>query len=175
MIVNPNFRELHVAEQPAPLRPLTRAVQAALRRYGRPLFDALATAPTVKAILKTPYSDEAQVTDELVDVLLAPLLQPGAADVVFDTLSYSAGPLPEQQLADARLAAPVWVCWGEDDPWTPPARVRALERFAAVRRVVPLAGVGHCPHDEAPARVNPLIAEFVREVSGGSAGGGGDP
>ena len=34
MIVNPNFRELHVAEQPAPLRPLTRAVQAALRRYG---------------------------------------------------------------------------------------------------------------------------------------------
>ena len=33
----------------------------------------------------------AQVTDELVDVLLTPLLSPGAADVVFDTLSYSAG------------------------------------------------------------------------------------
>ena len=32
-----------------------------------------------------------QVTDELVDVLLTPLLSPGAADVVFDTLSYSAG------------------------------------------------------------------------------------
>ena len=31
------------------------------------------------------------MTDELVDVLLTPLLSPGAADVVFDTLSYSAG------------------------------------------------------------------------------------
>mmetsp|Transcript_22960 Transcript_22960/g.73487 ORF Transcript_22960/g.73487 Transcript_22960/m.73487 type:complete len:87 (-) Transcript_22960:1-261(-) len=53
------------------------------------------------------------VTDELVDVLLTPLLQPGSADVVFDTLSYSAGPLPEQQLADTRLEAPVLVLYGE--------------------------------------------------------------
>ena len=30
-------------------------------------------------------------------MLLTPLLTEGAADVVFDTLSYSAGPLPEQQ------------------------------------------------------------------------------
>mmetsp|Transcript_21715 Transcript_21715/g.73255 ORF Transcript_21715/g.73255 Transcript_21715/m.73255 type:complete len:129 (+) Transcript_21715:57-443(+) len=95
-------------------------------------------------------------------VLLTPLLQPGSADVVFDTLSYSAGPLPEQQLADTRLEAPVLVLYGEQDPWTPPARVRALERFAAVQRVVPLPGVGHCPHDEAPGTVNPLVLDFVR-------------
>ena len=35
---------------------------------------------------------------QLVDVLLTPLLTEGASDVVFDTLSYSAGPLPEQLL-----------------------------------------------------------------------------
>jgi pimeloyl-ACP methyl ester carboxylesterase len=103
-----------------------------------------------------------QVTDELVDVLLTPLLTDGAADVVFDTLSYSAGPLPEQLLADDRLTAPVLVCYGEKDPWTPAARVRALERFERVQRVVPLPDVGHCPHDEAPDIVNPLVLDFVR-------------
>ena len=106
-----------------------------------------------------------QVTDELVDVLLTPLLSPGAADVVFDTLSYSAGPLPEPLLEDERLQAAVQICFGEADPWTPPARVRALERFRSVRSVVGLPGVGHCPHDEAPELVNPMIVDFVRSLS----------
>ena len=78
-----------------------------------------------------------------------------------ETRSYSAGPLPEPLLEDERLQAAVQICFGEADPWTPPARVRALERFRSVRSVVGLPGVGHCPHDEAPHMVNPLIAEFV--------------
>lgn len=164
-IVNPNFRELHVAEQPDLLRPLVmpavEAVQATLRNNGQPLFDALAKPETVKQILKEPYHDPSQVTDELVDVLLTPLLTKGSADVVFDTLSYSAGPLPEQQLQDPRLSAPVLVCWGEKDPWTPSKRVLELSRFPAVEKVVPLPSIGHCPHDEAPEAVNPLLIDFV--------------
>lgn len=168
MIVNPNFRELHVAEQPPFLPPVISAVQAGLRAYGKPLFDALANPTAVKAILKEPYHDPAQVTDELVDVLLSPLLTDGAADVVFDTLSYTSGPLPEQQLQDSRLeSVPVWICWGEEDPWTPSQRVRRLGTLPAVKRLVPLPGVGHCPHDEAPQMVNPLIIDFVREVAQG--------
>ena len=165
-VVNPNFRELHTAESPGFIQPAVRAVQAALRARGQPLFDALATKPTVKQILAEPYFDAATVTDELVDVLLTPLLTPGAADVVFDTLSYSAGPLPEQLLQDARLrGTPVTVVYGEKDPWTPAPRVDALARYAPVERVIPLPGVGHCPHDEAPDRVNPLIVEFVKAAS----------
>ena len=172
-VVNPNFRELHEAEQPTLLRPLlvplVAAVQRTLRERGQPLFDALANRETVRAILKQPYADAAQVTDELIDVLLTPLLADGAADVVFDTLSYSAGPLPEPLLSSPRLAAPVQICFGEDDPWTPPARVRALERFDSVRGVTGLAGVGHCPHDEAPQLVNPLIIDFVNGLRADAA------
>ena len=61
------------------------------------------------------------------------------------------------------------VCFGEEDPWTPPARVRALERFGSVKGVVGLPGVGHCPHDEAPDKVNPLIVDFVRGLNGKEA------
>ena len=167
-IVNVNFRELHVSEQPALLRPLVmplvRTIQRTLRENGQPLFDALAKPGTVKQILKEPYYDASTVTDELVDVLLSPLLLEGSADVVFDTLSYSAGPLPEQLLGSPKLKAPVWVCWGERDPWTPSARVQALDRFDSVERVVPLADVGHCPHDEAPQLVNPLLIDFVKRA-----------
>jgi len=166
LVVNPNFRELHEAESPAFVMPAVRFVQKALRENGQGIFDALANKATVKNILKEPYHDAAQVTDELVEVLLAPLLTEGAASVVFDTLSYSAGPLPEQLLADARLAdTPVWVCHGEQDPWTPNARVAALDRFAPVEKVQALKGVGHCPHDEAPELVNPLIVEFLERVA----------
>ena len=52
----------------------------------------------------------AQVTDELVDVLLTPLLSPGAAAVVFDTLSYSAGMCTAYACARACARARACAC-----------------------------------------------------------------
>lgn len=162
LLVAPNFRELHYAESPKLVQPLVAWVQARLRESGQPLFDALAKPDTVKQILKEPYADAAAVTDELVDRLLTPLLTDGAADVVFDTLSYSAGPLPEQLLQDEALRdTAIWACVGDEDPWTPLKRVAALEALPPVQRVDVLKGAGHCPHDENPDLVNPLILEFL--------------
>lgn len=170
-VVTPNFRELHSAEIPFPQfsMPLVRVVQKTLREKGQGLFDALATPSTVKAILKEPYSVQSAIDDTLVQVLLDPLLLEGASKVVFDTLSYSAGPLPEQQLSEisemtGKSKKPVWITYGTGDPWTPPSRVDALEEKSCVERVVALEGIGHCPHDEAPELVNPFILEFLERV-----------
>lgn len=162
-VVTPNFRELHSAEIPFPelSMPLVRTIQKTLREKGQSLFDTLATPETVKQILKEPYKVQEAVDDTLVKVLLDPLLLEGASNVVFDTLSYSAGPLPEQQLASFPKDKPVWVCYGKDDPWTPSARVDALQRKPSVERVIGWDGVGHCPHDEAPELVNPFLLEFL--------------
>jgi pimeloyl-ACP methyl ester carboxylesterase len=162
-VITPNFRELHSAEIPFSkfTMPIIRSVQKTLREKGQPLFDALATPDTVKQILKEPYKRLDAVDDTLVQVLLDPLLLDGASKVVFDTLSYSAGPLPEQQLASFPSDKPVWICYGKDDPWTPAARVDALLQKPAVEKVVGWDGVGHCPHDEAPELVNPFILEFL--------------
>merc|ERR1712032_1087113 len=105
---------------------------------------------TVRQILQEPYQVTSAIDDTLVKVLLDPLLLDGASSVVFDTLSYSAGPLPEQQLRSMPENVPVWITYGLSDPWTPPARVDALIEQPSVERVVPLPGIGHCPHDEAP-------------------------
>ena len=163
-VVTPNFRELHSAEVPLSrfAMPIIRSVQKTLREKGQPLFDALATPDTVKQILKEPYKRQDAVDDTLVQVLLDPLLLEGASKVVFDTLSYSAGPLPEQQLAAFPTDKPVWICYGKDDPWTPAARVDALLGKSVVEKVIGWDGVGHCPHDEAPELVNPFLLEFLK-------------
>ena len=166
-VVTPNFRELHSAEIPLPKlsMPIVRSVQKLLREKGQPLFDAAATPKTVKQILKEPYKIQSAIDDTLVDVLLDPLLLPGGSKVVFDTLSYSAGPLPEQQLDMFPSDKPVWISYGTKDPWTPFARVDALEGKACVEKVIAFDGIGHCPHDEAPELVNPFILEFLKRVS----------
>jgi pimeloyl-ACP methyl ester carboxylesterase len=165
-IISPNFRELHSAEAAAPAitMPIIRFIQKLLRNKGQGLFDALAKPDTVKTILKEPYAVESAVDDILVEVLLDPLLTEGASNVVFDTLSYSAGPLPEQQLSSFPKDKPVWVCYGKSDPWTPGGRVEALISKPPVERVVAWDGVGHCPHDEAPELVHPLLFEFLNRV-----------
>ncbi|KAI2491961.1 alpha/beta hydrolase [Fragilaria crotonensis] len=162
--VSPNFRELHSAEVAFPevSMPIIRSVQKLLRERGQPLFDALAKPSTVKQILKEPYAVASAVDDVLVDVLLTPLLTEGASQVVFDLLSYSAGPLPELQLS--QISKPVWICYGTSDPWTPAGRVEALLKKPTVERVVALKGVGHCPHDEAPELVEPLLLEYLNRV-----------
>jgi len=164
-VVCPNFRELHVAEVPlaAATMPVIRLVQRTLREYGQGAFDALAKPDTVAQILKEPYERTQEIDDTLVKVLLDPLLLEGSSKVVFDTLSYSAGPLPEQQLA--KVKQPVWVCYGKQDPWTPGARVENLQTMStAVEKVVAMDGVGHCPHDEAPELVHPLLLEFLSRL-----------
>jgi pimeloyl-ACP methyl ester carboxylesterase len=164
--ISPNFRELHSAEVAMPkiTMPVVRCIQGALRAKGQGLYDALAKPDTVKQILKTPYAVTSAVDDKLVKVLLDPLLTEGASNVVFDTLSYSAGPLPEQQLSEFPKDKPVWVCYGKSDPWTPSGRVEALISKPSVERVVGWDGVGHCPHDEAPELVHPLLFEFLKRV-----------
>jgi pimeloyl-ACP methyl ester carboxylesterase len=166
--ISPNYRELHSAEVPIPslTMPVLRAQQRFLRDKGKFLYDTLAVPRTVKRILRVPYAVREAVDDALVNALLDPLLTPGAMEVVFDTLSYSAGPLPEQQLQMFPPDKPVWVCYGKADPWTPWKRVEAMARLYSppVELVVGWEGVGHCPHDEAPELVHPLLLKFLDRV-----------
>ncbi|OEU10578.1 alpha/beta-hydrolase [Fragilariopsis cylindrus CCMP1102] len=155
-VVTPNFRELHSAEIPLPKlsMPIVRSVQKLLREKGQPLFDAAATPKTVKQILKEPYKIQSAIDDTLVDVLLDPLLLPGGSKVVFDTLSYSAGPLPDQQLDMFPSDKPVWISYGTK-----------IHGHFCSQKVIAFDGIGHCPHDEAPELVNPFILEFLKRVS----------
>ena len=170
VLMNVSLRGLHITKQLPFMRPLVATFQRTLRTssLGKAFFANIAQASTVRAVLREAYGDKAAVTDELVDKILSPGLQPGATAVFLDFISYSTGPLAEELLP--QMKAPVLTIWGEADPWEEVAKARQLYTPEAVPGVVEafvtLAGVGHCPQDEAPQLVNPLVADWVARTAG---------
>ncbi|KAG2483999.1 hypothetical protein HYH03_017166 [Edaphochlamys debaryana] len=170
-----SLRGLHVRRQPAWQRPLVAAFQRFLRETdaGKAFFANVATERTVGNILRQAYGRKEAVTEELVGAILRPGLQPGAVDVFLDFISYSGGPLPEDLMA--ATSRPVSLLWGEADPWEDLAKGRELfAELPSVVEFVPLPGIGHCPQDEAPEVVNPLIERFVAACAPRGAGAGAE-
>ena len=60
-----------------------------------------------------------------------------------------------------RVAAPVTLLAGTRDAWVPPRAQAAAARLLPNATVVPLAGLGHLAHEEAPA----LVAEHVERAA----------
>jgi pimeloyl-ACP methyl ester carboxylesterase len=140
-----------LAEQPV----LARAGRPALKQLVRqrwllaPLFRVLAQPRFIRRVLAQAYPSGAHVDEELVSLLHRPSTDPGAIES-FRGL----GPVPVRLL------------WGEQDPWENPAEARAwAERFACVAELVVLPGVGHCPHDEAPELVNPILQRWILDTA----------
>ncbi|NJL00964.1 MAG: alpha/beta fold hydrolase [Spirulinaceae cyanobacterium RM2_2_10] len=129
------------------------------RWFGSRFFRLLARPHFVRRALQQAYGDPATVTDELVAMLLKPAADVGAADVFVAFTTYSQGPLAEDLLPQVRC--PVLILWGEADPWEPLALGRTYADYAAVEDFIVLPGLGHCPHDEAPTVVNPLLSAWL--------------
>lgn len=129
------------------------------RAIGHYFFSRLARPQVIRRILLQAYGRKEAVSDELVELLLRPAREPGAADVFLAFIAYSQGPLAEDLLP--QLHSPVLILWGTADPWEPIALGRLLAEFPAVEAFIPLEGIGHCPQDEAPEQVNPILAEWI--------------
>jgi pimeloyl-ACP methyl ester carboxylesterase len=163
-LLNCSLRLLHErkqATQPWFKRIGTPIVQQVLQNkaIGNFFFSQLARPTTVKNILRQAYGRAESVTDELVDILMKPAADPGAADVFLAFTAYSQGPLPEDLLP--LLSCPVLIIWGEVDPWEPIALGREFANYPAVQEFVALPGVGHCPQDDAPELVNPILIKWI--------------
>lgn len=126
---------------------------------GQLFFKQLAQPQVVRRVLLQAYHHPEAVTDELVELLLTPAADLGAADVFLAFTRYSSGPLAEDLLP--LLSCPVIILWGTEDPWEPLELGRELGKFPQVEKFIPLAGLGHCPQDEAPEIVNPILQDWI--------------
>jgi pimeloyl-ACP methyl ester carboxylesterase len=126
---------------------------------GNFFFKQIAKPKVIKKILLQAYSRPEAVTDELIDLIFQPSQDLGAVDVFLAFTAYSQGPLPEDLLPI--LPCPVILLWGTQDPWEPIALGQELAKFATVEKFIPLEGLGHCPQDEAPEIVNPILQEWI--------------
>ncbi|MBD1919814.1 alpha/beta fold hydrolase [Microcoleus sp. FACHB-831] len=132
---------------------------------GKLFFSQLAKPKVVRKVLLQAYKHPEAVTDELVDMLMAPAFDEGAVDVFVAFTRYSQGPLPEDLLP--LLPCPTIILWGTEDPWEPIALGREFANYPKVEKFIPIEGVGHCPQDEAPELVNPILLEWILERSRG--------
>jgi pimeloyl-ACP methyl ester carboxylesterase len=131
--------------------------------FGKLFFRQLAQRQVVRKVLLQAYHRPEAVTDELIDILMAPAADAGAAAVFLAFTTYSQGPLAEDLLP--QISCPAIVLWGERDPWEPIELARQWADYPSVKAFIPLADVGHCPQDEAPELVNSLLADWIDRLA----------
>jgi pimeloyl-ACP methyl ester carboxylesterase len=151
--------------------------QPPLRRIGRPLlkrlvrqrwltgrlFRWLANPGVVRRVLAQAYPSGGGLDDQLVQLLLTPARSPGAEESFRGFINLFRDRLAPDMLAE--LSTPVRLLWGEADPWEPVAEARRwADVYPSVRELEVLPGLGHCPHDESPAQVNPMLERWLERV-----------
>jgi len=128
---------------------------------GKFLFDRIRQPHRIKNTLRQVYRHHAAITDELVEILYTPSCQSTAQKVFASILTAPPGPKPEDLLP--QLDRPLLVLWGEADPWTPIAGAQIYQQFGETKNIQfqSIPDTGHCPHDERPEIVNPLILKWL--------------
>lgn len=132
-----------------------------VRAIAKFFFNQVRRPLTVRNILKQAYVRHEAVTDELVEMLLKPARDERAVDVFIAFVRYSQGPTPEELLE--KLPCKAIVLWGEKDPWEPIELGKEFTKFSCVADFIPIPNAGHCPQDEAPELVNPILIAQIQQ------------
>ncbi|MBU6228787.1 MAG: alpha/beta fold hydrolase [Cyanobacteria bacterium REEB459] len=132
------------------------------------LFNQVRRKGNIRNSLRQVYCNQAAITPELVDMIYTPASRSTAQKVFASIITAPAGPRPGELLP--AIAHPLLVLWGEKDPWTP---IQGAEIYRKLSqdpdRSAPvtfhsIAETGHCPHDERPEVVNPLLLGWLQEL-----------
>ena len=156
--------------RPGELNPPLRLMMAAFNtlvrspRFGGFVFNQIRQKHRIRRTLSQVYRNRYAITDELVDLLYAPSCDEGAQKVFASVLTAPPGPSPAELLP--HVSQPLLVLWGAADPWTPIAGASIYQTFAETHplQFVSIPDTGHCPHDDRPEVVNPLILEWLKET-----------
>ncbi|MGF1521299.1 MAG: alpha/beta fold hydrolase [Leptolyngbyaceae cyanobacterium] len=127
------------------------------------LFQYVRQRSIIRKTLQNVYIDHTAITDELIEDIRRPADDPGAARVFASVFKSPRGDTVDALLQ--RMQAPLLILWGEGDPW-----MNARQRSEKFRQHYPhlqehFLQAGHCPHDEVPQQVNPLIRNWVLQLS----------
>lgn len=128
------------------------------------LFQYVRRKGNIRKTLQKVYVNQTAITDRLVEEIYQPSCDPGAAQVFASVFKTPQGEAVDHLLE--RLQSPLLVLWGEHDPW-----MKARERGEKFRQFYPsltehYLNSGHCPHDDTPELVNPLLQTWLIQTFG---------
>src|SRR5262249_53223299 len=118
-------------------------------------------AAAVSRIIDGGVSRTGRIDDETRRAYLAPLGPGPMAIRRAGRAALSAG-FPDDGDRDALLETPVFLIWGEDDPFVPVEAAERLQEQLPGSTLAVLPGCSHFVTEEAPATVGPLVYEYLR-------------
>ncbi|WP_193197495.1 alpha/beta fold hydrolase [Nostoc sp. MG11] len=158
--------EIQAPKQPDPLQKLLGdsvkwILQQPLAQFL--LFQYVRQRWVIRQTLEKVYLDKSAITDQLVEEIYRPAYDSGAMEVFVSVFSTPQGEKVDVLLK--QLTCPLLILWGEADPW-----MNARERSHKFRQYYPeltehFLTAGHCPHDEVPDRINPLLRDWVLSIA----------
>jgi pimeloyl-ACP methyl ester carboxylesterase len=143
------------------LRPRLGSLAAAARRVDRLRKAILAGPAEVPAIVARVTQFAPEAPDDVVDHVLH-LAERTSSLVWTDGLSELMG--MDFRHALARITVPALVAVGDQDRVTPPAVAVELAAALPAGRLFIVEGAGHIAMLERPARLNPELRSFIRDV-----------
>ncbi|MFC7617346.1 alpha/beta fold hydrolase [Actinokineospora soli] len=109
--------------------------------------------------LRSAFAHQDRVTADVVDETWAWMSAPEARAAFVDLVrSQDYAPI-DQGLG--RITARTLVVWGQEDQWLPAAYAHEYGARVPGAEVRVVPGAGHNVHEDDPARVNPLLVEFL--------------
>ncbi len=127
------------------------------------LFSNAANPNFIAKILKVAYPSGYNVDQELINILFLPTQGKGAKEAFRGFINLFDDYLAPDLLR--KLNKPVYLIWGEKDPWEPVKEARKwFETFECIKSLDIISNAGHCPHDEMPEKVNPIILKIIQEA-----------
>ena len=116
--------------------------------------------PLLTMSLKPAYANPATMTDELATRYHDMMLAQGSRDALLARMA-------QTELTDPRpilkqITAPTLLVWGEQDAMIPFANSNDYLNAIKGARRVSFKGVGHLPHEEAPAESVTAVHDFLR-------------
>ena len=101
----------------------------------------------VQQVLRSVYVSHDTIDEELVDSILKPADDPRASEVFFRVITSRGTPVNLLLDEMAKADIPVFLLWGEGDPWCVPANADRIEKYYKNSKKV-FIDAGHCPHDD---------------------------
>lgn len=146
-----------------PMRMMMRS-----KLFGPFFFNQVRGKRAIRNSLSQIYGNKEAITDELVEMLHNPSCREEACHVFLSVLTGPPGPRPTELLP--RIKQPLLLLWGEDDPWAALRTAKVYRDLSADPNAEPkvtfeiIAKTGHCPHDERPEIINPMIINWLKDL-----------
>ena len=154
-----------LAEQSLLMRFLRPVIKTFVRQrlLSSNIFNIAAKPKFITKILKVAYPSGNNVDEELIDTLFKPTQSKGAPEAFRGFINLFDDYLAPNLLKEMNIS--VHLIWGEKDPWEPVKEAQKwFKAYECIKTLDIISNAGHCPHDEMPEKVNPVIIKIIQEA-----------